>query len=265
VAAGAPVPLIHSTRSDSSPQYSPDGKRIVFESFRSGGHRTWISDVDGSNAVELLPQASAESGTASWSPDGQRVAFEFGPDRGVDIYVIRVTGGKPTRLTNDPADDVSPTWSRDGKWVYFGSQRTGRYETWKVSAEGGEAVCVTSHGGETAVESLDGKSLYYTKSYSSSAFWKMPLSGGEENQVVPSVAPRAFSVVKDGIYFMPESAVDRKFPIQFLSFSSATVKTVASMSAPPSEGLSVSPDGRFLLFTQQDEAGSDLMLVENFR
>jgi eukaryotic-like serine/threonine-protein kinase len=271
VATGPPVPFIRSTRPDSSPQYSPDGKRIVFESFRSGFHGTWISDADGSNTVGLLPQAGTDSGTASWSPDGQRVAFEFSPDRNVDIYVVPVNGGKPFCLANHPADDVSPTWSRDGKWVYFGSKRTGRWEVWKVPAGGGNAVQVTRNGGETAFESPDGKFLYYTKKYSWAAsvglsgLWKMPSGGGEESQVLRSVAPRAFCPVNEGIYFIPEPGIDGKSSIQFLSFAPAKVKMVSPISESPEEGLSVSPDGRSLLFTQLDEASSDLMLVENFR
>ena len=117
-----------------------------------------------------------------------------------------------------------------------------------------------------AFESLDGKSVYYTKGDTvSRALWKMPVSGGEESQVLPSVVRRAFSLVNEGIYFIPEPGTDRKSSIQFLSFATGKVKTVAPMSGPPSEGLSVSPDGRSLLFSQMRRSGSDLMLVENFR
>jgi Tol biopolymer transport system component len=77
VASGVPVRFIYSTRHDLAPQYSPDGKRIAFESDRSGVHGIWISDADGSHAVELLPREGAASGTAHWSPDGQRIAFDF--------------------------------------------------------------------------------------------------------------------------------------------------------------------------------------------
>ena len=83
--------------------------------------------------------------------------------------------------------------------------------------------------------------------------------------MLPSVVMRAFSLVNDGIYFIPEPGADGKYSIQFLSFATGKVKTVAPMSSCPDEGLSVSPDGRFLLFSQFDEGGSDLMLVENFR
>ena len=265
LASGPPVRFIHTTRQDFAAQYSPDGKRIAFESDRNGVKGIWVSDADGSNLEELFSQSGASCGTARWSPDGQRIAFDFNPEGNYDIYVTRASGGKPMPLTTDSADDVAPSWSRDGKWVYFGSKRTGRDEVWKVSAEGGKAVRVTRNGGETAFESSDGQSVYYIKGGYSGGLWKMPVSGGEESKVLPSVFNRAFSLVNDGIYFIPAPGADRKSSIQFLSFATAQVKTVAPTSALPFEGLSVSPDGRSLLFSQFDDAKSDLMLVENFR
>jgi len=264
VAAAPPTRFIASTRYEGSAQYSPDGKRIAFESTRSGVYSIWVSDADGSNAADLLPGVRATSGTPRWSPDGQRIAFDSNMEGNFDIYAIRASGGKPFRLTTDSAADAAPSWSRDGKWVYFTSLRTGRYEVWKVSAGGGEAVQVTRNGGGTAFESPDGKFVYYIKGDFTGGLCRMPVSGGEESQVLPSVVWRAFFLVNDGIYFMPEPGADRKFSIQFLSFATAKVKTVCPISNP-AEGISVSPDGRFLLFLQVDEAGSDLMLVENFR
>jgi hypothetical protein len=122
---------------------------------------------------------------------------------------------------------------------------------------------VTKNGGDAPLGSPDGESIYYTKVNGS--LWRMPVSGGEENQVLPFVAWRAFSVVKDGIYFIPGSGADGKCSIHFLNFSTAKVKAIAPISTWPTEGLSASPDGRFLLFSQFDEIGSDLMLVENFQ
>ena len=137
VATGLPAPFIASTRLDVAPQYSPDGKRIAFESDRSGVQGIWVSDADGSNAVELFSHAGAACGTPRWSPDGQRIAFDYSMEGNLDIYVIRASGGKPIRLTTDSAADLVPSWSRDGEGVYFQSRRTGRPEVWKVSAEGG--------------------------------------------------------------------------------------------------------------------------------
>jgi Tol biopolymer transport system component/DNA-binding winged helix-turn-helix (wHTH) protein len=265
VAASPPAQFIASTRGDADPQYSPDGKRIAFESDRGGAYGIWVCDADGSNTVELFSRPGVAAGTPRWSPDGQRIAFDGNLERKFDIYAIRATGGKPVRLTNDRADDYAPSWSRDGKWVYFISLRTGRYEVWKVPAGGGDAVQVTTNRGGIAFESPDGKFVYYLKGEPSGSLWKMPTSGGEESQVLTSVNWRAFFPVNDGVYFIPEPGADRKYSIQFLSIATGKVKTVAPISRPAQEGLSVSPDGRFLLFSQNDEVGSDLMLVENFR
>jgi Tol biopolymer transport system component len=214
--------------------------------------------------VELISRAGTSCGNASWSPDGQRIAFNFDPGGNTDVYVLRASGGgKPIRLTTDPAEDEAGSWSRDGNWIYFASSRTGRSEVWKVPIGGGKEVQVTRNGGGTAFESFDGKAVYYPKETHSGALWKIPVIGGEESQVLPSVAWRSFCLVNEGIYFVPEPGADRKSSIQFLTFATGKVKTVAPILGP-SRGLSVSPDGRSLLFSQIDEAGTDLMLVENF-
>jgi Tol biopolymer transport system component len=266
VAAGAPARFIVSTRVDLSPQDSPDGQHIAFSSNRTGVGGIWVCDADGSTAVELFLQARL-SGSPSWSPDGQRVAFDSNLEGNMDIYVIRASGGKPVRLTTDSADDNVPSWSRDGNWIYFTSQRGGRREVWKVPAGGGEAVQVTRNGGFAAFESLDGMSVYYTKGVTeaSMALWRMPVSGGEESQVLPSVVWRAFSLVDDRVYFIPDPDADGKSSIQFLTFATGKVKKVASIPGRPDYGLTVSPDRRYLLYTQVDGVGSDLMLLENFR
>lgn len=262
VATGPATRLIASTAMDSAPQYSPDGKRIAFESGRSGIHGIWVSNADGSNPVELFSRAKNSCGTPRWSPDGQRIAFDCVGGAEPGIYVIRATGGKPARVTTDSVDDVCPSWSKDGKSVYFTSARTGRSEVWKASADGGQSVQVTRNGGGPAFESPDGQTVYYQKDLS--ALWKMRVNGSEESLVVPSVAWRAFAPVNDGVYFISVPETGRNASLQFLSFATHKVSAITSLSAPAAEGLAVSPDGRSILFSQADEAGSDLMLVENF-
>src|SRR6516225_7279261 len=150
-----PTKLIASTEFDGSQQFSPDGKRIVFASSRSGSVEIWVCDSDGSNPWQLTFVGGRGAGTPRWSPDSRQVAFDAGPEGNGDIFVVSVEGGRPRRLTTDASNDVVPSWSRDGKWVYFASDRTGAWQTWKMPAEGGQAVQVTKHGGFTAFESMD--------------------------------------------------------------------------------------------------------------
>jgi Tol biopolymer transport system component len=238
---------------------------------RTGIWSTWLCDADGTNAVELLSQAFSPN----WSPDGKRIAFDSNPEGNMDIYVVRASGGKPVRLTKDPAEDNLPSWSRDGNWIYFTSLRSGRRQVWKVPAGGGEAVPVTKNGGFVAMESADGRSVYYTNRIDqapmtaadmpSMALWRIAVSGGEESRLLPSVDWRAFAPVNNGIYFIPEPGADGKRFIQFLNFATGKVKMVATIPRPAYFGFSVSPDEHQILYAQVDELSSDLMLVENFR
>jgi dipeptidyl aminopeptidase/acylaminoacyl peptidase len=212
--------------------------------------------------VELFRSA----GTPRWSPDSQRLAFDSRPEGQADIYLMSARGGAPVRLTSNPTDDVMPSWSRDGKWVYFSSVRSGAFEIWKAPVGGGGAIQVTRNGGRVAFESLDANCLYYTKG-TFSGLWRIPTEGGEESEVLPSVYARNFVVVKDGIYFIPEADQDGRFFLQHLDFASGEVKTIAPIRTEyyPYHGLSVSPDGQWILYSQVDRIESDLMLMENFR
>jgi Tol biopolymer transport system component len=263
--ATPPMNFIASTHSEYLPQFSPDGKRIAFESGRSGSEEIWVCDSDRSNPVPLTSLGS-HSGTPRWSPDGARIAFDSRPEGQPEIYVINSEGGAPQRLTNNPSDDTVPSWSRDGKWIYFASNRTGAYQVWKIPPSGGVEAPVTRKGGFAALESLDGKTLYYAKSRQATSLWKVPVEGGEERQVLGSLGLWSnFALVSQGIYFIPRSELAAGSSIQFFDFANQKIRPIGAIEKPVFFGLSVSPDGRWILYSQFDQGGSDLMLVENFR
>jgi hypothetical protein len=93
----------------------------------------------------------------------------------------------------------------------------------------------------------------------------VPRDGGKETQVLESVDKWAFAIVKEGIYFIPRPDSAGRYSIQFFNFGTKRIRSIATIEMPISEGLSVSPDGRWILYSQIDQVGSDLMLVENFR
>jgi hypothetical protein len=100
----------------------------------------------------------------------------------------------------------------------------------------------------------------------SSGLWRMPLAAGGETQVLGGVRGTGFAILNEGIYFVRPSEGGRSPTLRFLTFSMGTVKDIASIPHEINQGLSVSPDGRYVLYTQEDQLpGSDLMLVQNFR
>ncbi len=76
-----------------------------------------------------------------------------------DIFVIDTQGGAPCNLTSEPSSEVVPSWSRDGRWIYSASNRTGSGQVWKMPSTGGPAVQVTHQGGFAAFEPPDGRFL----------------------------------------------------------------------------------------------------------
>jgi len=264
--AGKAVKLIASTRSEEAAQYSPDGTRIVFTSERSGRSEVWVCGSDGSGAVQLTSLGAAITGCPRWSPDGARIVFDANAGGNFDVYVINANGGRPKRLTDHPADDGVASWSRDGRSIYFVSNRTKAWEVWKMPADGGDAIQVTRNGGYVAFESMDGEFLYYGKRMHESTLWRRPVRGGEETQVLDSIEGFSFALLDKGIYFIRPPEAGGNCTLRFLSFKTGAVQIIASMPRAGNGGLSVSPDGRYALYTQEDQVpGRDLMLVENFR
>jgi Tol biopolymer transport system component/DNA-binding winged helix-turn-helix (wHTH) protein len=264
--------LIASTRSDESPQYSPDGKRILFASDRSGKYEFWICDSEGRNPYPI--PSDGRIGAATWSPDGQQIAFDS-PDQGkIQIYVMSAEGGVPRRLTMGNSHHFMPTWSRDGRWIYFASKDGDDVQVGKIPSGGGSAVQVTRNGGVVALESSDGRFLYYSKGPTSTGpgFWKVPVEGGEEVPVLrleKEPLPGYWAVTNQGIYFVDDHSEKSALlvpTLKFMSFDTGQIRGVMRLEKPPlsGAGLSVSPDGRWLLY-QDDDQPSDIMLVENFR
>ena len=252
---------LSSSFRDVFPQFSPDGKRVAFYSSRSGTTQVWTANRDGSQATALTSMAGPTTASPRWSPDGQKIVFDSDTGGTIHIYVIGADGGQPRQAA--PGDGYSASWSRDGRWIYFSSRRSGSQQVWKVPAVGGAPEQVTHGGGSGPLESPDGKSLYYVKREGNGGLWRMPVDGGEEMEVVPDVYGVNYDVTDKGIYFTPHIGRYYTASVQFLSFATGTTTQLVKTKALDL-GLGVSPDGRTLLYSQIDQPGSNIMLVENF-
>jgi dipeptidyl aminopeptidase/acylaminoacyl peptidase len=204
------------------------------------------------------------TGTPRWSPDGQLITFDSNVEGHYQVHMISAAGGKPRRLTSGPADNNLSSFSRDGKWIYFSSNRTGERQIWKVPAAGGEPVQVTHNTGFVAFESPDGAYVYYTQTAGApSALWRIPASGGQPVKVLEGVVQLDFTVFDRGIYYIDQPADEAR--LQFYSLATGRSTTVARNLGDIGQGLTVSPDGRTILYPRMDSPVNDLMLVENFR
>jgi serine/threonine protein kinase len=251
--------FIASSRNDCTPRYSPDGKRIAFHSDRSGSIQLWVANEDGSNASQITSQPAFSIGWPAWSPDSQHILFTATVGGQWRVFQVGAMGGEPTPLS----EHVSG-WSRDGRWIYQSSQ----FQIWKRPAAGGELRQVTQKTGLFLCESPDGEFVYYCGSTSPPSLWRVPVDGGEETEVLHAIDhPSNCSITDQGIYFVPvrNPAGGGSSVIQLFHLATGKIEVVATLDKDLYYGLTVSPDGRWLLYSQVDQQSCDLMLVENFR
>jgi len=267
---GRPVqPVVESSTPELEPRLSHDGRRLVFGSLRSGDtEEIWVADADGLSPRQITHGPGNTQGSPFWSPDGRQIAFDsLTDDFHFHIWMIDADGGSPRRLTSQAGDQNAPTWSHDGQWIYFsGDQGTGR-DIWRVPASGGTPQRLTHGGsGPFGCETADGKSLLFQPKDADSALMAMPLSGGEARQLVACVRNSAFGVGPQGVYYVPcDLSADP--PLHILDLETGRDRrlgTLEKMMERPL-GLSVSPDGRTIVYPRQILNNADLMLIENFR
>ncbi|MBX7224208.1 MAG: winged helix-turn-helix domain-containing protein [Blastocatellia bacterium] len=266
----APGPIVLSSFMDDSPDFSPDGQRMVFSSNRTGTWEIWMCRTSGSDPVRLSFFNKGIAGSPRWSPDGSTIVFDWGFEGEKYLYSVKLEGSAPQPLTDRSSWNFLPSWSPDGQWIYFCSNRSGSQQIWKMPVAGGEAVQVTQQGGWEAQAAPDGKHLYYMLARQTPGIFQLDVATGE-TRPVPELAEagkiRYWCVTATGIYFAV-AANGTNWEIRFFDFQSRQVQTLFSLPRPPARsqrGLDVLPNQKTVVFVVDDRYGSDLMLAENFR
>jgi Tol biopolymer transport system component/DNA-binding winged helix-turn-helix (wHTH) protein len=261
-----PVRLLSGRGFVRRPRYSPDGKKIAFDSDRMGHSDIWMCDSDGSNCSQLTA-LHGQTDTARWSPNGRYISFESIAQDYYQVGVVEVPEGTPRILATFPGvNNGAPNWSRDGEWIYFySSHDPGAYQLWKMPLNGGSPVRVTTKGGVYAIESKDGQFLYYAK-FGEPGIWKRSLDSGQESRLPINVADWFnWELTGDGIYFL-NFDIPPRGRIEFFDFAHGQSTPILAPDKPVSMfgGLALSPDGKSLLFGQNELNESYIMLMKNF-
>jgi serine/threonine protein kinase len=268
---GMATPFIRSTYRDLQPQFSPDGTLVAVASSRTNDRmEIWVSKADGSNIRQVTRGPGLGQGYPGWSPKGDQIVFDSVAEDGhVDVWVIEVDGSGLRQVTRHPADDFIPSWSRDGRFIYFVSNRTGRSEVWRHAADGsGHDEQISHAGGTFPFDSFDGKTLYYKKGFADDPLIGRPVAGGDEREILPCVPIFGYATVRGGIYYHDCGSVDLgaspNRPLRFWDQGTARSRVVGVMPAEWIGGLTASPDGRTVLYGHGTST-ADLLMIERFR
>jgi Tol biopolymer transport system component len=137
---GSGVVQLTSAGENLSPQWSANGRRIVFTSQRDGNPDIYVMDADGGNQTRVTNDPTAFDTNPSWSPDGQRIAFQRRITGLYDIYAADVNGGGFVNLTNGQGGS-EPAWSPDGTKIAFISGNN----VFSMNADGTDRTMLTNY------------------------------------------------------------------------------------------------------------------------
>jgi Tol biopolymer transport system component len=143
---------------------SPDGRWIAVScsQVKGGQHDVYVLSVSGGETPRKVTSGPVASYFHAWAPDSRTVAFTRGSAGKADIFTIGINGGTEARLTQDTLND-GPDFSRDGKYVYFDSTRSGSTQIWRMQPDGSNPEQLTDdvNNNSSPHVSPDGKTIAF--------------------------------------------------------------------------------------------------------
>lgn len=191
------------------------------------------------------------------------------------VATIDAEGGNLRQITRGTGNNLYPSWSRDGAWIYFSKTGNTGPNIWRIAVEGGRKEQITQGGGYIGFESADGKSLLYTPRFDrrGTPLLKTSLTGGSPGQFIDCTY--GFSVSSKGIFYYPcRRGAPALSPINWEPLDLRLIDPATDGQRligrledveDPFWGPSASPDGSTVLYARTANRGEDLMLIENFR
>ena len=140
-----PLPLTRNGSINLNPDFSPDGREILFTSYKRGNPDLYKRALSSTAEIPLSRRKGLNI-TGNWSPDGSRIALALSKDGDAEIYTIARDGSKPLRLTSNSALELYPSWSPDGKQIAFLSDRLGKPQIFVMASDGGAVRRLTTSG-----------------------------------------------------------------------------------------------------------------------
>jgi Tol biopolymer transport system component len=258
--ARPPQRLLSSSGRNYDPRYSPDGRWIAFVSDRSGSMELWVADSEGRGARQLTHLNVPWLGGISWSPGGDRIAFDARPQDHSAIFLIPFAGGEPQLLEHNAYEERMPSWSADGRSLYFNSNRDGSLAAWRRSLVNGSVQRIAQAG--IFAVAPTGQGLIYSSR--NGELWSSDLDGNHPAELMGGLrADPVMSWLPVGRSLYLSRFDARTHVYSFLRYRDGQTVSVGVSEGPlvpNAPDIAVSPDERWLLYAGEDSSQSDLKI-----
>ena len=278
-AAAHPVPIadLYDTLTVSSPAWSPDGKRIVFATNRSGRANLWTVAAAGGRPAPLTKSEERQY-AAAWSPDGEWIVYEqdYGGGEISDLFAVPAGGGEPINLTKTAEiSETSPLWSGDGKMLALEYKPRTSSATdiavldWKTR----QVLDLTrehtrNHRWRGAVWSPDGRTIYAERGNAAGTdgdVYAIDVDRRRTENLTPhrgEIINAVSSVSPDGRTLLITSNAKNGFRnVALLELASKSLTWVTSLKWDAFGGH-FSPDGKSFTYGVNEDGRTDLYLVK---
>jgi Tol biopolymer transport system component len=223
------------------------------------GYDIWVSRMSNRKAQPFLRTRGSTC---------QKIAFDSRQSGHPEVYIVDISERMPRKVVTNLSDMSTPSWSHDGKWLYFKAHaaNTPDERIFRSPASGGNAVALSAEYGAFPLESYDGEAVYFANRENAATLDIVSLEpNGAQSALIgmPAVdAQSLWTVVPGGIYFVPADALKC---IRYFDFATKQVRQIFELDKEFDNSLSVSPDGRWILYSQPGELNADIMLVDHFQ
>jgi Tol biopolymer transport system component len=266
--------FVPSSRQDYNPAYSPDGKRVAFVSTRRGPMELWLANSDGSGVRQLTQIGGVGFPiNPAWSPDGNKIVFALRNKGLTNIAESDLRNGTIKQLTSGSTRSYNPMYSSDGQYLYFISDSGGIDRIWRMPADGrgrGEQMYWDVAIAGTFQMSQDRKSIFFGEAGPELHLFERNLANGSLQSIFSSnrrlTSFEDLCVHGDTIFLILSSVGEPSqndlVAVDIRSGHTKLLKTFNRVTSGLESGCSVSPDGRTLLLTKNQQDSSDIYLAK---
>jgi Tol biopolymer transport system component/DNA-binding winged helix-turn-helix (wHTH) protein len=253
-----------SSHSEYDAHFSPDGKRVVFVSTRSGSPEIYVADRDGGGIRQLTDLGGSNPEFIHWSRDGRHLAFEMMSGERLAVHLTDVERGLTRTLTQEDHDEILLSWALDGEAIYLRILEAGKGRVERVAVETGITESTFSFDAYMLAESPGDGLLYYVP-VGTTEVWRTTDDPELPERVLAFENGRNqcyWGLDPEGVLFYRRGGEGLELALH--DFKSDERRAIFSVAGGNPGRFDLSPDRRFVLYDQVDHIAKDLIRVDAF-